>query len=193
MDRVAAAAAIEAFLRAIGHAPATSPALEGTGQRVADLYVDDLLDGYAMDVDTILAGRIPAPVIPAPVGQQVVAMHAIETHVVCPHHLTVARGFAAIAFVPGEHVVGLGALARLVDAHAHRLALQEDVGLAIAHDLVERLGARAAGCVLELSHGCLAHHGPKKAAALVRTISLAGEDPRGLVLAALVSGNLQAP
>ncbi len=188
MDRSAAAAAIEAFLRAIGHDPATRPALEGTGQRVVDLYVDDLLDGYTMDVGALLESRIPAPA-----GEQVVAMQAIETHVVCPHHLTVARGSAALAFVPGEHVVGLGALARLVDAHAHRLALQEDVGLAIAHDLVERLGARAAGCLLELSHGCLAHHGPKKSSAVVRTISLAGDDPRGLVLAALVSGNLQAP
>ncbi len=187
MDRAAAAAAIEAFLRAIGHDPATEAALDGTGQRVADLYLDDLLDGYAMDVAAILGSRIPAPA-----GQQVVAMQAIETHVVCPHHLTVARGFAAIAFVPGAHVVGLGALARLVDARAHRLALQEDVGLAIANDLVEQLGARAAGCRLELSHGCLAHHGPKKAAAIVRTMSFAGDDPRGLVLAALVSGTLQA-
>ena len=69
MDRAAAAVAIEAFLRAIGHDPAAEPALEGTGQRVADLYLDDLLDGYAMDVAAILGSRISAPV-----GQQVVAM-----------------------------------------------------------------------------------------------------------------------
>lgn len=181
MDRAAAARAIEDFLRALGHDPTTRD-LAGTGERVAELWADHLLDGYPVDPRALLAGTIPAPD-----GEQVVAVREIETHVVCPHHLTLARGTASVAFLPGPHVVGLGALARLVDAHAHRLALQEDVGRAIVDDLLRHLGARAAGCVLELSHGCLAHHGPKKASARVRTVSLAGDDPKGLVLAALVA------
>lgn len=181
MDRAAAARAIEDFLRALGHDP-TSRDLSGTGDRVVELWADHLLDGYRSEPKAVLAGTIPAPP-----GDQVVAVRLLETHVVCPHHLTLARGTASVAFLPGPHVVGLGALARLVDLHAHRLALQEDVGRAIADDLVRHLGARAAGCVLELSHGCLAHHGPKKASALVRTVSLAGDDPRGLILAALVA------
>lgn len=181
MDRAAAARAVEDFLRALGHDP-KSRDLAGTGERVAELWTDHLLDGYQADPAALLSNPIPAPD-----GEQVVAVREIETHVVCPHHLTIARGTASVAFLPGQHVVGLGALARVVDAHAHRLALQEDVGRAVVADLVRHLGARAAGCVLELSHGCLAHHGPKKPGARVRTVSLAGDDPKGLLLAALVA------
>ncbi|GAC1376200.1 MAG: GTP cyclohydrolase I [Polyangiales bacterium] len=183
-DQAAAAAAIDAFRRARGHDPAREPALRGTGARVAALYRDELLDGTRADLDALFADAIPCAA-----GAQVVAVRGLATHVVCPHHLTIGAGRADVAYLPGDRVLGLGAVARVVDAFAHRLALQEDVGRDVARAVVDRLGARGAACVLRLRHGCLAHHDVKQRGASVTTIALAGScadgPDRALVLEAL--------
>ncbi len=183
VDREGAARAIEAFLRALGHPVEGDGELAGTGPRVASLYADELLDGYAVDVPTLLA-----EVIPARDGAPLVSIERLATHVVCPHHLTLGKGFATVAYLPSDRVVGLGSIARLVDAFTHRLVLQETAGDAIARALVEHLGARGAGCTLSLRHGCLEHHGEKKRGSVVRTLSLAGTfaaEDRPLALAVL--------
>lgn len=184
MDRAAAAAAIEAFLRALGHP--IEGELSGTGARVASFYADELLDGYQRDVAQILADPIPAASAP------LVAIERLRTHVVCPHHLTIGRGIAAVLYQPSDRVVGLGAVAQLVDACTHRLILQEDAGALVARALVEHLGARGAACILAMRHDCLEHHGEKKRGARVRTISLAGSfevdgADRSLALAAIAA------
>lgn len=185
MDRTAAASAIEAFLRAIGHPVDSDPELAGTGARVASLWVDELLDGYIVDLGALFDDAMPARE-----GAPLVTIERLTTHVVCPHHLTIGKGLATVLYLPGDRVAGLGAVARLVDACTHRLVLQEDAGQHVAGALVERLGARGAACVLKMRHGCLEHHGEKKRGARVRTISLAGtfalEGPdRALALAAI--------
>ena len=55
-DRRAAAAAIDAFLRAIGRDPGAEPELLGTGDRVAAAYLDELCDGYDVDVAALVRG-----------------------------------------------------------------------------------------------------------------------------------------
>jgi len=182
MDARAAAAAIEAFLRALGHP--IEGELAGTGARVASLYADELLDGYRVDVAKVLGEPIAAAAAP------LVTIERLRTHVVCPHHLTLGRGAATVLYQPSDRVVGLGAIAQLVDACTHRLILQEEAGELVARALVEHLGARGAACILTLRHDCLEHHGEKKRGARVRTISLAGsfdeEGPdRDLALAAI--------
>lgn len=183
MDRAAAASAIEAFLRALDLPVDRDPELEGTGVRVTSLWADELLDGYAIDTRALFGDAMPARE-----GAPVVTIERLTTHVVCPHHLTLGRGFAAVAYLPRDRVVGLGTIARLVDAHTHRLVLQEDAGQRIARALVDELGARGGACMLEMRHGCLEHHGEKKRGALVRTISLAGSfagEDRNLALSSL--------
>jgi GTP cyclohydrolase I len=191
MDRAAAAAAIEAFLRAIGHPIESDPELAGTGQRVADLYLDELLDGERIDVAALFADAMPARV-----GAPLVSIDRLTTHVVCPHHLTIGQGFASVMYLPGQRVAGLGAIAQLVSACTHRLVLQEDAGEQVARALVEHLGARGAGCVLSMRHGCLEHHGEKKHGARVRTLSFAGSfahdgPDRALALAAIAAGDVR--
>lgn len=183
-----AARAIEAFLKALGHDPATNPALAGTGARVTALFADELLDGHLVDPAALLADTLPASKDPP-----LVVVHRLATHVVCPHHLTIGSGHAAIAYQPSDRIVGLGVLAELVDAYTHRLTLQEDAGGEIAHALCQHLGARGAACMLTLRHGCLEHQGKKKRGAVVRTVSFSGSfDERGkdrdLAIAALFRG-----
>ena len=182
MDREAAAAAIEAFLRALGHP--IEGHLAGTGARVTALFADELLDGYQLDPAVLLAGAMQATSSP------LVIIERLSTHVVCPHHLTIGRGYASVLYQPRDRVVGLGAIAELVDACTHRLVLQEDAGDAVARALCDHLRARGAACVLTMRHGCLEHHGQKKRGAVVRTIAMAGsflEDTtdRALAIAAL--------
>ncbi len=181
VDRPAAAAAIEAFLRALGHDP-ESGALAGTAARVVSLWAEELLDGEREDLASLFEGAMPAPP-----DAPLVAVEGIATHVVCPHHLTIATGSADVAYLPGGRIIGLGAIASLVDACAHRLALQEDVGRAVARALCEHLGARASAVVLRLSHPCLSLHGEKKREATVRTLAFAGDAgaDRDLLIAAL--------
>jgi GTP cyclohydrolase IA len=184
IDREAAAKAIESFLRALGHDPGER-ALAGTGSRVASLWLDELIEGERKDPAAILAEAMPAgPDAP------VVVVEGLSTHVVCPHHLTIATGSVDVAYLPNARIVGLGSIASLVDAFAHRLALQEDVGRDIANALVEHLAARAAAVGIRLTHPCLALHGEKKREASVRTLAMAGTAigagaDRDLLLAAL--------
>lgn len=182
MDRKAAAAAIDAFLRALGHGD--HPEARGTGTRVASLFADELLDGYSLDPRALLADAITAKSAP------LVIIERLSTHVVCPHHLTIGRGFASVIYQPRDRIVGLGAIAQLVDACTHRLVLQEDAGDHVARALCEHLNARGAGCLLSLRHDCLEHHGEMKRGAVVRTIALAGSfteetSDRSLALAAI--------
>ncbi|HET8734040.1 MAG TPA: GTP cyclohydrolase I [Anaeromyxobacteraceae bacterium] len=137
--------AVADFLDALALPPEVrrGPDLAGTPARVAEAWREDLLDGYGRDPAAILAETMPAS------GRDLVAVTAIDFHSVCPHHLLPSRGLAHLAYVPGGRVVGFGQLARLVDALAHRLVLQEDLARQVVEALMTHLGARGAACVLE--------------------------------------------
>ena len=142
--------------------------LAGTPGRVAEAWREDLLDGYRQDPARILGGGMPAP------GHGLVAVTGIDFHSVCPHHLLPSRGLAHLAYVPGDRVVGFGQLARLVDALAHRLVLQEDLARQVAEALVAHAGARGAACLLEAEQMCLSVRGEERPRARAHTQSFAG-------------------
>ena len=95
-DRNAAARAIEDFLRAIGRDPARDPDLAGTGGRVADAYIDELCDGYAVDVPALLRSNVIGGT------SELVSVRDIAVTTMCPHHLLPGEGRATVAFAPGE-------------------------------------------------------------------------------------------
>lgn len=167
-DLDAAAAAIEQFLAALGHPTDSDPELAGTGRRVAEAFANELLAGYAMDPATILADTT------ATGAAGMVVLANVQTTAICPHHLLPAPGVVHLGYLPGERVVGLGALARLVDCHARRLVLQEDLGEAIVASLVTHLGAKAAGAVVRLRPTCVSARGSRQHAAEAITTSFAG-------------------
>jgi GTP cyclohydrolase I len=152
------AAAVESFLDALGLPPEVRAAadLEGTPRRVAEAWRDDLLDGYRQDPAAILAESMPTT------SRGLVAVTGIDFHSMCPHHLLPSRGVAHVAYVPGDRVVGFGQLARLVDALAHRLVLEEDLARQVAEALVRELGARGAACVLDAEQLCLSIRGERR-------------------------------
>ena len=142
--------------------------LEKTPERVAEAWANDLLDGYRHDPADILAEAMPSS------GRELVAVTGIDFHSVCPHHLLPSRGVAHVAYLPGGRVVGFGQLARLVDALAHRLVLEEDLARQVAEALMVHAGARGAACVLEAEQMCLSVRGEKRARALAHAQCFAG-------------------
>ena len=190
VDEKEAAKAIHAFLRALGRDPDRDEELSGTPARVAEAWAKDLVDGYDVDVVRLLESESS----PAPSNSQgLVAVRGLSVATICPHHLLPARGTGTVLYVPGPKITGLGTLSRLVDAFAHRLALQESIASSVARALVEHLGARGRACKLSLSHSCLTSRGQRQERAIVETIAFAGTferagPDRDLALAALAEG-----
>src|ERR1017187_10213957 len=170
MDLDAAAQAIDAFLRALGHDPLRAPELAGTGARVARAFADELLEGYGVDVDALLSSNVFAG------RSELVVVRDVPVVTTCPHHLMQSVGSATVAFAPEEHLVGIGTVARTVDAFARRLALQEQIGERVVAALQKHLAPRWAGCRIILSHSCMVARGQRTHGARVETISLAGGD-----------------
>jgi GTP cyclohydrolase I len=170
IDREAAARAIDAFLQAIGRDPAVEPDLVGTGARVTDAFLNDLCAGYAVDTRALVLGHAMA----APPQPGLVVVRDLPVVTTCPHHLMPAAGIATVAFQPARRLVGLGAIAELVNAHARRLTLQERIGADVADDLAAVLAPEWVGVRLLLSHGCMTARGERATGARVETVELRG-------------------
>jgi len=166
VDRAAAAAAIEAFLRALGRDEAE---LDGTGARVADMFVDDLCAGYGVDTKKLVAEAVMPASAPG-----LVVVRDIPVVTTCPHHLVPSIGTATVGFEARSRIVGLGTVAALVDAHARRLALQEHIGESVVADLEQALAPRWVGCRIVLSHACMIARGERAIGTRVETVALRG-------------------
>lgn len=166
VDRNAAAAAIEAFLRAIGR---NEPEVAGTGARVAEMFVDDLCAGYEIDTRQLVQSSTMPATSPA-----LVVVRDIPVVTTCPHHLLPSIGSATVAFKAATHILGLGTVAGLVDAHARRLTLQETIGESVVADLDAVLSPEWVGCRLVLAHGCMIARGERATGTRVETVALRG-------------------
>jgi GTP cyclohydrolase I len=167
-DPAAAQRAIEAFLEAVGAPVGEDPELAGTGARVTQAFIDDFMSGYAMDPQSVL-GDATASSSPA-----MVALVDLPATTMCPHHLLPATGWVHVGYWPGDRVAGFGAVAALVDGYTRRLALQEDIARNVADALVEHLGARAAGCVVDLAPTCATVRGERRHGMRALTSAFAG-------------------
>jgi len=154
------------FLLALDHEGGD---LDATAERVTSAYVDELLSGYSVDIPTLLEQGSQS--VEAGMSDPVI-VEDIFTATVCPHHLLVARGSALVAYVPGEKLLGLGTLTRLVDACSRRFTLQEEIAGAVTRALMEHAHAQGAFCRIVLDHACLQTRGALQAEA--RTITFQG-------------------
>jgi GTP cyclohydrolase I len=172
VDRAAAERAIRAFLVALGHDPSASSELESTPARVTEAFETDLLAGERVDVGTLIRGESSTVGEDGPRG--LVVVDRIRVATICPHHLLPGIGHATAAYLPGTSLVGIGTIARVVDAFARRLTLQEAIGEHVVRALVEHAGARGAYCRIELMHSCLTARGSREGEARVVTVARAG-------------------
>lgn len=135
--------------------------------------------GYDADVAGILATQFEQ-------DEQysgIVALRSVPFHSMCEHHLLPFSGTADVAYIPGESgkIVGLSKLARLVDAYARRLQVQERMTVQIVEALEEHLEPQGAACVIRAHHSCMALRGVNKDTGGMVTSEIRGafyDDPR---------------
>ncbi len=164
--------AVRDFLEALGHDPQQDPTFADTPRLVAEAWVNELLAGESVDLERLVREGSQ----PAGTNSELVAVRSIRVATVCPHHLLPAKGTAIAAYLPGKLLLGLGTLARLVEAASRRLTLQEDIAPRVTSTLMQAAGARGAYCRLELEHACLqVRHGGQQPDAVLVTTSAVGE------------------
>lgn len=175
VDKQRVAAAVREILEAIGEDP-ERPGLKLTPERVAEAY-SEFFAGVGQDAGAPLAHTISVSRGPAPetTPSGAVMLRDIHFRSVCEHHLLLFRGKAHIAYLPGEQVVGLGALPKVVDVLAARPQVQERLGEQIADAIADSLDTRGVLVVLEASHGCVTMRGERQRDAYTVTIAARGE------------------
>ncbi len=112
---------------------------------------------------------------------ELVVARAIPFRTVCEHHLLPFSGVAHVGYLPGERIVGLSKLARLVEHFAARPQVQERLTKQVADCLATRLRAAGVGVVLEAEHTCMTLRGVRAHGATTVTSTLLGTlraDPR---------------
>lgn len=175
VDKERVAALVHELLAAIGEDP-DRPGLKATPQRVADAY-GEFFSGVGSDAAEPLAHTISVSRGPAPetLPSGAVMLTGIQFRSVCEHHLLPFLGRAHIAYLPGEQVVGLGALPKVVDILAARPQVQERLGEQIADTISGALDARGVLVVLEARHGCVSMRGERQVDAETVTVAARGE------------------
>jgi GTP cyclohydrolase I len=103
---------------------------------------------------------------------ELVVVSGIHFDSLCEHHMLPFSGTAAVGYLPGERVVGLSKLARLVEMYARRLQVQERMTTQIATAIMDHLGARAAGVIVSGSHSCMSCRGVRKRATMTTSAML---------------------
>jgi GTP cyclohydrolase I len=103
-----------------------------------------------------------------------VVAREIPFHSLCEHHLLPFVGVAHIGYLPGERIIGLSKLARVVDYFARSLQVQERLTTQVADWLERELQPRGVGVVLEAEHLCMSLRGVQKHGATTVTSALHG-------------------
>jgi len=174
VDRDRIAYLVRELLEAIGEDP-DRPGLLATPQRVADAY-GEFFSGVGQDATAPLARTISVTRGPAPdtLPSGALLLRGIRFRSVCEHHLLPFSGVAHVAYLPGEKVVGLGALPRVVEILASRPQVQERLGEQIADTLASSLDTRGVLVVLDAQHECVTMRGERQPDATTVTIAARG-------------------
>jgi GTP cyclohydrolase I len=151
LDLAAAERAALELLRAIG-ADVGSPDLLETPRRVAASFAELLTPAEFEATLFHNEGRY----------DEFVVVRDIQFHTLCMHHLLPFHGCAHVAYLPGETIIGISKLARVVEAFARDLQLQERLTVQIADWLEQELEPRGVGVVLSAEHMCMTIRGVQK-------------------------------
>lgn len=158
--------AVVRLLQHIGEDPSREGLLD-TPKRVVKA-LKEMTEGYAKDPAEVLGTTFNET------QDQMVVVSGIEFASMCEHHMLPFTGVATVAYLPGDCIVGLSKIARLVEMYARRLQVQERMTNQIAQAIEEHLGAKGVGVVIHGTHSCMANRGIKKRATMT-TSCLLGE------------------
>ena len=168
-SRAEAEEAVRTLIRWAGDEPRRE-GLKATPGRVVRAY-EEWFAGYGQDPIELLTRTF------GEVGgyDDMIVLRDIPLASVCEHHMAPIRGVAHIAYLPAARVVGISKLARLVDAYAKRLQIQERLTAEIAGALDRALKPRGVAVVVEAAHECMSSRGVNKHGSQLVTKSLLGD------------------
>lgn len=104
----------------------------------------------------------------------IVALSPIRFYSTCEHHLLPFYGTAGVAYLPGERVVGLSKLARVVECFARRFQIQERLTREIADAIDHCLRPQGVAVIVDAHHMCMMARGVAQEAATMRTSTMLG-------------------
>jgi GTP cyclohydrolase I len=164
VDLPAAERAVADLLRALRRDP-SSPHLRDTPRRVAAAFAE-LLTPEPFAVTTFPNDER---------YDELVLARGIPFTSLCEHHLLSFSGVAHVGYLPGERIVGLSKLARVVRHFARDLQVQERLTMQIANYLESALAPKGVGVVLEAEHLCMSIRGVQAPGARTVTSCLLGK------------------
>ncbi len=174
VDKAKIETAVRMILEAIGEDPQREGLLD-TPRRVAEAYAE-MCAGMRDNVERHLQVFFQED------HDELVLVRDIPFYSLCEHHLLPFFGKAHIAYIPsGGRVTGLSKLARVVEAYARRLQMQERMTAQIADTLMEHLKPQGVAVVLEAEHLCMSMRGIAKPGAKTVTSAVRGvvrRDPK---------------
>ncbi len=160
-------AAVREILAEIGEDPDRQGLFETPG-RVHRMYAE-LTAGYHVDPDRLVNGAI----FDVDYSEMVV-VRDIPFYSLCEHHLLPFFGTASVAYIPAGRVIGLSKIPRIVEMYARRLQVQERMTQQIADFLMERIGPKGVGVVIEATHLCAVMRGVQKPGTIMTTSAVLG-------------------
>src|SRR5215203_6624305 len=105
---------------------------------------------------------------------ELVLVSSIPFHSLCMHHLLPFHGVAHIGYLPGERIIGLSKLRRVVEYFSRDLQIQERLTVQVADWLQRELDPKGVGVVLEAEHLCMSLRGVQKFGSKTVTSALHG-------------------
>jgi len=160
--------AVRTLLRWAGDDP-TREGLVDTPDRVVRSY-EEFFAGYDVDPVALLERTFEE----TDGYDEIVLLRDIRVESYCEHHMVPIIGRAHVAYLPHRRVVGISKLARLVDAYAKRLQIQEKLTAQIANTINEVLQPRGVAVMIEAGHQCMTTRGIHKPGVAMVTSRMLG-------------------
>ena len=131
----------------------------------------EILAGYRENPADHLDTTFDAPADPG-----LVIVSGVKLQSMCAHHLLPFSGVATVAYrpSPGQRIVGISKLARVVTGYARRLQVQEQIGHQTVEAIVERLNPSGAAVLISATHDCMRLRGVREDTALTTTYAAKG-------------------
>ena len=148
--------AVRTLIEYIGEDPERE-GLQDTPKRVVKSY-GELFGGYLYDPADILERTFEE----VEDYDEIVLLRGVRVESFCEHHMLPIIGTASVAYFPTDRVVGISKLARVIDAYAKRMQIQERLTAQIAKAIDDVLKPKGVAVVIESEHECMSTRGVHK-------------------------------
>ncbi len=166
--RTQAEEAVKTLIRWAGDDPSREGLL-GTPDRVVRSY-EEFYSGYEQDPEAILRTTFEE----TEGYDEMVLLKDIPFESHCEHHMVPIIGTAHVAYLPNRRVVGISKLARVVEAYAKRLQIQEKMTAQVANAINDILRPKGVAVVIEATHECMTSRGVHKPGVSMTTSTMLG-------------------